>query len=160
VRCLGLDLGARRTGVAMGDPEGVLATPLTVLASKDEDELISEILRLVDQYKVECVVVGLPRRLDGELGEQARKVTAFTDRLVSRAKQGNWERLDVKLWDERLSTKAAERLKVEGSRRGNRGHAAAGRTGRRHRFSAKAGIDAIAAALILQGYLDSRPLEQ
>jgi putative pre-16S rRNA nuclease len=157
VRCLGLDLGARRTGVAMSDPEGILATPLTVLVSKDENALIAEILKLVGEYKVECVVVGLPRRLDGELGEQANKATTFTDKLTSAAAQGNFDRLDVELWDERLSTRAAERLMVEDNRKGNRAHFPSGRGTRRRKFSAKAGIDAIAAALILQGFLDSRP---
>jgi putative Holliday junction resolvase len=157
VRCLGLDLGARRTGVAMSDREGILATPLTVLVSKDENALIAEILKLVGEYKVECVVVGLPRRLDGELGEQANKATTFTDKLTSAAAQGNFDRLDVELWDERLSTRAAERLKVEDNRRGDRVHSSSGRGTRRRKFSAKAGIDAIAAALILQGFLDSRP---
>jgi putative Holliday junction resolvase len=140
----------------MSDPEGILATPLTVVTSKDENALISEILRLVEQHKAECVVVGLPRRLDGELGEQASKATAFTDRLISAARQTSLGSLDVRLWDERLSTRAAERLKVENDRRGSRLQSMTGRRTRSRKFSAKAGIDAIAAALILQGFLDSR----
>jgi putative Holliday junction resolvase len=159
MRCLGLDLGGKRTGVAVSDPEGILATPLTVLASNDEDQLIGEILKLVGQYKAESIVIGLPRRLDGELGGQANKAAGFADKLISVARQGNFNRLDVELWDERLSTKAAERLKVENSRKGNRGHSTSGRRDGRQRFSAKAGIDAIAAAIILQGFLDSRPAE-
>jgi putative Holliday junction resolvase len=156
MRCLGLDLGGKRTGVAISDPEGILATPLTVLASKDEDGLIDEIFRLVDQYKAECIVVGLPRRLDGEQGGQANKAAGFADKLICAARQGNFNQLDVQLWDERLSTKAAVRLKVENGRKGNRGHFSSGRRARRQRFSAKAGIDEIAAAIILQGFLDSR----
>ena len=159
MRCLGLDLGGRRTGVAMSDPAGILATPLTVLASNDESTLIAEILRLVGEHKVECIVVGLPRRLDGELGEQANKAMTFREKSISAARQGNFARLDVELWDERLSTRAAERLKVEDNRKGNRAHSPSERGMRRRRFSAKAGIDAIAAALILQGFLDSRPPE-
>jgi len=159
MRCLGLDLGGRRTGVAVSDPEGILATPLAVLASKDENALIDEILSLVDRYKAGCVVVGLPRRLDGELGEQAGKVTAFVGKLVSRAEQEKSRQLDVQLWDERLSTKSAERLKMESSPRGNRTRSATRRGARGRTFSAKAGIDAIAAAIILQGFLDSRLLE-
>jgi putative Holliday junction resolvase len=158
VRCLGIDLGGRRTGVAISDPDWILATPLTVLASNDENALINEILGLVDQYKAECIVVGLPRRLDGELGEQAGKVTAFADRLISAARQTSSEQLNVQLWDERLSTRAAERLKVDNGRKGGRVHSGTGRRTRSRKFSAKAGIDAIAAALILQGFLDSRPV--
>ncbi|MDH4291081.1 MAG: Holliday junction resolvase RuvX, partial [Dehalococcoidia bacterium] len=66
----------------------------------------AEILTLVGQHKVERVVVGLPRRLSGDLGKQANKVTAFADKLSAQAKQSDLDQLDVQLWDERLSTKA------------------------------------------------------
>jgi len=155
MRSLGLDIGGKRTGVAVSDPGGILATPLTVLASEDEDALINEILKLVGQYKVECIVVGLPRRLNGELGKQASEVTAFIDKLSWRAKQSSLNQLDVQLWDERLSTKAAERLKLEAVGKRNKLRSRAKRGARNHRFSSKAEIDAIAAAFILQGFLDS-----
>jgi putative Holliday junction resolvase len=155
VRSLGLDVGGERTGVAISDPQGILATPLTVLASKDEDALINEILKLVEHYNVEYVVVGLPRRLNGELGKQASKVTVFTDKLSWKAKQSNINQLDIQLWDERLSTKAAKRLKMEAGGKGNKLRRGAKRGARNHSFSAKAGVDAIAAAFILQGFLDS-----
>jgi putative Holliday junction resolvase len=160
MRSLGLDVGDTRTGVAVSDPEGILATPLTVLASKNEDALINEILKLVGQYKVGCIVVGLPRRLNGELGKQANKVKTFTDKLSWQAKQSNLNQLDVQLWDERLSTKAAERLKTEAVDQGNKLRSRAKKGARSHRFSAKAEIDAIAAAFILQGFLDSHRPEQ
>jgi putative Holliday junction resolvase len=129
-----------------------------VLASKDEDALINEILKLVEQYKAECVVVGLPRRLSGELGKQASKVTVFTDKLSWKAQQSNINQLDIQLWDERLSTKAAERLKTRAGGKGNKLRPGAKRGARNHSFSAKAGVDAIAAAFILQGFLDSHRL--
>ena len=113
MRSLGLDVGGERTGVAISDPQGILATPLTVLASRDEDALIREILALVSQHKAERIVVGLPRQLSGDLGRQANKVTAFADRLAAQAKDNNFDLLDIQLWDERLSTKAAERLKTK-----------------------------------------------
>ena len=160
MRSLGLDVGDKRTGVAMSDPLGILATPLTVLVSKDEDALIDEILKLVEQHKVECIVVGLPRRLNGELGTQASKVTAFADKLSWRAKRSNVNQLDVQLWDERLSTKAAERLKTEAGGKGGKLRSRAKRGARNHSFSAKAEVDAIAAAFILQGFLDSHRPEQ
>jgi putative Holliday junction resolvase len=155
MRSLGLDVGDKRTGVAISDPQGILATPLTVLASEDEDALINEILKLVEQYKAERIVVGLPRRLNGELGKQASKVTTFTDKLSWRAKRSNLNQLDVQLWDERLSTKAAERLKMEAGGQGSKLRPGAKRGARNHSFSVKAEVDAIAAAFILQGFLDS-----
>jgi len=160
MRSLGLDVGGKRTGVAISDPRGILATPLTVLASKDEDDLINEILKLVEQYKAERIVVGLPRRLNGEIGEQASKVTTFTDKLSWRAKRSNLNQLDVQLWDERLSTKAAEHLKMEAYGQGGKPRSRTKRGARNHSFSAKAEVDAIAAALILQGFLDSHRPEQ
>lgn len=164
MRSLGLDVGDKRTGVAISDPQGILATPLTVLASEDEDDLIREIFDLVEQYKTEHIVVGLPRLLNGELGRQADKVTAFADKLSWRAKRSNIHQLDVQLWDERLSTKSAERLKTKAGSKGNKLRPRATfppRLGRRERgarkrsFSAKSEVDAIAAAFILQGFLDS-----
>jgi putative Holliday junction resolvase len=156
MRSLGLDVGDKRTGVAISDPHGILATPLTVLSNKDADSLINEILKLVEQYKAECVVVGLPRRLNGELGKQAGKVTTFADKLSWRAKRSNLNQLDVQLWDERLSTKAAERLKAEAGGKGGKLRSRA----KNHSFSVKAEVDAIAAAFILQGFLDSQRPEQ
>jgi len=156
MRCLGLDVGDRRTGVAVSDPGGILATPLTVLDCADEDALINEVIKLIAQYKVDCIVVGLPRTLNGELGKQANKVTAFADKLSCQANQNSLNELDVQMWDERLSTKAAERLKIEASGKGNKLHSRAKRGAKSHRSSTKSKIDAIAAAFILQGFLDSR----
>ena len=156
MRSLGLDVGDKRTGVAISDPHGILATPLTVLASEDEDALINEIIELVEQYKAECIVVGLPCHLTGELGKQADKVTIFADKLSWRAKQSNLNQLDVQLWDERLSTKAAERLKMEAGGRGSKLRSRAKKGAKNYRVSPpKAEVDAIAAAIILQGFLDS-----
>jgi putative Holliday junction resolvase len=156
MRSLGLDVGDRRTGVALSDPQGILATPLTVLASRDENALIKEILTLVCGHKVERIVVGLPRQLSGDLGKQANKVTAFADKLAAQARQSNLDRLDIQLWDERLSTKAAERLKTRPHGQGS-GLRFKGKRGARSRNPAiKAEVDAIAAALILQGFLDSQ----
>ena len=134
MRSLGLDLGDRRTGVAISDPQGFLAIPLTVLSNKDEDVTIANILKLAKQYQVERIVIGLPYSLDGNLGRQANKVTAFAEKLSQHIE------LDVQLWDERLSTKAAEKLMLEaGTERNKR---------KQHR-------DAIAAAFILQGFHDT-----
>jgi RNAse H-fold protein YqgF len=140
MRSLGLDFGEKRTGVAISDPLGVLAVPLTVISSGDEDAAIDDIIKLAEQYEVERIVVGLPRCLNGDIGEQARKVTAFTEKLSLQAKRSNLNQVDIQLWDERLSTVAAERLMIEAGTKKNKR--------RQHR-------DAMAAAFILQGFLDS-----
>lgn len=146
--------------MAISDPEGILATPLTVLESSDEDALIDAVLGLVEQHDVDHVVVGLPRHMDGELGSQAGKVTAVADKLRLRTPvrlgQGDPGPLDVRLWDERLSTQTAERLMEEARGKGPKLRSGAKRGARHHSFEAKAGVDAIAAAVILQDYLDSR----
>jgi len=156
MRSLGLDVGDRRTGVAMSDPQGILASPLTVLASEDEDTLINEILKLVERHRLERIVVGLPRRLSGEIGEQASKVTSFTDKLLWRAKESKFDQLDVQLWDERLSTKAAERLRTKAGGQGDSWRFGGRRGARNRRPAVKAEVHAIAAALILQSFLDSQ----
>jgi putative Holliday junction resolvase len=156
MRSLGLDVGGERTGVAISDPQGILATPLTVLASRDENALIDEILALVSQHKVERIVVGLPRQLSGDLGKQANKVTAFAEKLAAQAKQNNFDQLDMQLWDERLSTKAAERLKTEGGGQGGSLRSRGRKRARNRNLAIRAEVDAIAAALILQGFLDSQ----
>jgi putative Holliday junction resolvase len=160
MRSLGLDVGDKRTGVAISDPQGILATPFTVLASEDEENLINEILNLVEQYKAEHIVVGLPRLLNGELGKQADKVTAFADKLSWRAKQSDINQFDIQLWDERLSTRTADRLKTDAGSKGRKLHSRTKRGAKYHSFSAKAEVDAIAAAVILQGFLDSHRPEQ
>ena len=138
MRSLGLDVGDKRTGVAISDPRGLLAIPLTVIA-KGENAAIDDIIKLVEQHKIKRIVVGLPRSLDGSLGPQAHKVTAFVEKLSLRAKRNNLY-IDIQLWDERFSTVAAEKLMAEaGTKRKKRNQ---------HR-------DAIAASFILQGFLDS-----
>jgi len=159
VRSLGLDVGDRRTGVAISDAEGMLATPLTVLESPNEDALIDSVLGLVGQHRVERIVVGLPRHMDGQLGRQAGKVNAFVERLRLKASEksldGHLIAFDIQMWDERLSTQTAERLRTEARSKGQKLRSATKKGARHHSFRARSGIDAIAAALILQGYLDS-----
>lgn len=131
MRILGLDVGDKRIGVAVSDPGRSLARSLQVIerGSKGQDlEVIGQLVRDLD---IACIVVGYPRSLDGTIGEQAKRVERYAREL---------ERglgVPVVLWDERLSTVAAERLMRDTGRK----------DGRR-------GIDAVAAALILQSYLD------
>jgi putative Holliday junction resolvase len=131
MRSLGLDIGDKRIGVALSDPEGILASPLTVIHRRDESRDIEAIIGIISQQGVGRIIVGLPYSLDGSLGEQAEKVKAFTQRLASRIN------VPLEYRDERLTTVMAARLR----------RAAGGKK------TKKAGDDA-QAAIILQGYLN------
>jgi len=134
MRSLGLDIGEKRTGVAISDPQGRFALPLTVISHSRQDAALNDIVELARQYDIGQIIVGLPYSLNGSLGQQAHKVKALAQRLSSLAG------LDVELWDERLSTVAADRLLTEaGVKKAKK---------KQHR-------DAIAAAIVLQGFLDS-----
>jgi putative Holliday junction resolvase len=135
VRFLGLDVGDVRIGVALSDETGTLATGIETLASVGPRKDAQAVSALVRQHGVEGVVVGMPWRLDGSLGPQGQKVLAFVERLRRIL------RVPVFVWDERLTSVAAdERLAEAGVRRKDR----------------KARIDRAAATLILQEYLDAR----
>ena len=133
MRCLGLDIGDRRIGVALSDPEGILASPLTVIERIEDSQALAAIIEIINKQDVGQVIVGLPRSLDGSLGRQAAKVKDFADRLAGQIK------VPLEYRDERLTTVMAQRLK----------RASSGKKTRQ-----KARYDAQAAALILQGYLD------
>ncbi|MBC8265329.1 MAG: Holliday junction resolvase RuvX [Anaerolineales bacterium] len=135
MRVLALDVGDKRVGVAISDPTQFLARSLKVIQRGPPQEDFAAVSRLVEEHEVERVVVGYPRSLDGTVGEQADKVERYAEGLA--------EALDVPvvLWDERFSTVSAERLMREAGLRGKK---------KRER------IDAVAAAVILQDYLDSR----
>jgi len=133
-RSMGLDMGDRRIGVALGDPGGMLATPLTIVVrGEDEETDCRAIADLITQNQVDMVIVGLPYNMDGSLGQQAEKVKAFMSVL------SGYITVSVAFRDERLSTVSARRMM----------RAAGGKKGKE-----KAHDDAIAAAIILQGYLD------
>lgn len=134
MRTLGLDIGDRRIGVAISDPDEILASPLTTIIRENDQKAIDGIIQLVDQNDVKRIVVGLPYSLDGSIGSQANKVKDFVKK-ISKSTKAN-----IEFWDERLSTVAVERLLAEA------GNKKAGK---------KTGRDAAAAAFILQGYLDS-----
>ena len=139
MRIMGLDVGDRRIGVALSDPGGVLASPLTTIQRTGGKRDVLAVLRLADAHEAETIVVGLPRMLSGDLGEQARKVIEFADKLRGQA------RVPIVLWDERYSTVTADELM--------------GQAGRRP-AQRKARIDEVAAAVILQSYLDHAPQQR
>ena len=134
MRYLGLDIGDKRIGVAISDPEKILASPLTTISRNDDAVAIEAILELINERQVQRIVVGLPYSLNGSVGKQANKVISFVEMLST------YTPVDIETCDERLSTVAAEHLLVEaGISRDKR----------------KLQRDAAAAALILQRYLDS-----
>ena len=138
MRALGVDLGARRIGLAISDASGVLARPLEVVEAVGPAQLamVAEAVRRIaaEEDGLDLVVVGLPRRLDGSPNEQTAAVTAFVGALRLKIAQM------VVLQDERLSSVEAE-----------------SRLARRDRDwrSRKKKLDAAAAAVILQDYLDA-----
>ena len=132
MRVLGVDLGSVRVGVAVSDPTGTLASPVVVLARTPD--LHDRLIELAREHEVGAVVIGLPRSLDGRERQAARTVRAEVVRLAERLP------VPVHLQDERLSTVAA-----------HAGLAAAGRTARQRRGT----VDASAAAVLLQSWLDS-----
>ena len=137
MRILGLDYGSRTVGVAVSDPLGITAQPVEIVRRKEENKLrrtLARIEELAEEYQAELFVLGLPKNMNSTLGERAEKSLEFGRMLERRTG------LPVVMWDERLTTVAANRAMIEGGvRREERGQ---------H-------VDALAAALILQGYLDS-----
>lgn len=134
-RVLALDLGANRIGLAVSDEMGWTAQGLPTLERAGPKKDFGKLREVVAQYQVRKIVVGLPRNMNGTLGPQANLVLEFIEGL--KKKLG----MEVIPWDERLTTRAAERVLIE---------ADISRAKRRKK------VDQVAAVLILQGYLDSR----
>ena len=136
MRIMGLDFGSKTVGVAMSDPLLITAQGLEIIRRKEENKLrqtLARIEALIVEYQVEKIVLGLPKNMNDSQGERAEKTEEFREMLMRRTG------LEVILWDERLTTVAADRIMMEaGVRRENR----------------KEYVDSIAASLILQGYLD------
>lgn len=133
-RALGLDVGERRIGVAIADELGVIASPLAVVTRGSR--VLDQILGMARSADADRLVIGLPTGLSGREGPQAAAVRAFADSLAELLA----EDMRIEFWDERLTTAVAERsLREHGRRRSRR----------------KGEVDAVAAAVILQGYLDA-----
>jgi len=153
-RLMALDVGMARIGVAISDATGFLASPYTTLhVTRDEAQTWKAIQHLIDETEAEGLVIGLPISLDGEIHSQGERVQAFAERLKEHVT------IPCTFWDERLSTVEAERLLIE------QGEAELGKRyktigGRKHnqtkRRRRKQEIDALAAAVILQEYLDTQ----
>ena len=131
---LGIDHGDKRMGIAGGDALGMMAHPLEMILAKPFEVFLKRLEEILAERQVEQIVVGMPRNMDGSFGPQAQKVKEFVVLLEKSVA------VPVRTWDERLTSVAAERALRE-----------AGINAR----DAKAKVDASAAAVMLQGYLDS-----
>lgn len=134
MRVLALDIGEKRIGVAVSDPAGRIATPLAVIDAKRALADGAELARIIDDYSVEAVVVGLPLSMDGTEGPQARRIRSLAEKLGPRLG------VPYAFADERLSSAQASRAMSE-----------AGVSARDQRGK----LDAVAASLFLQSYLDA-----
>ncbi len=134
MRILGLDYGNRRIGAALSDELGWTAQPLTVINMHGHQEVLQEINKYIVKYGIEKIVVGMPYNMDGSKGKRAEITDAFIRFL-----KNNLD-LPIISWDERLTTSQAENVLLEADM---------------SRQKRKKVIDKMAAALILQSYLDS-----
>jgi len=135
LRILAIDPGTVRLGLALSDPSGTIAQPLSVLARRSEPEDLKALTELVVRHEVGMIVIGLPRLMDGRLDAAAHQAQAFGTQVARATGR------PVAYWDERLTSVAAERYLIEQGKRRNK---------RRQE------IDRMAATLLLQGYLDYR----
>lgn len=136
-RALGIDLGEARIGLAISDDLGMLAHPLETVQVRETPDPAGYVAAVAEREKIGTIVLGLPRNMDGSYGPASDKARAFAEQLrVCTA-------CEVKLWDERLTSVAAQRSLHE-----------AGRNVKKSREV----IDQVAAQLILQGWLDSQAL--
>ena len=137
MRIMGLDYGAKTVGVAISDPLGITAQGVETICRKEENKLrktCARIETLIGEYGVERIVLGLPKHMNNDIGDRARRSIEFGKMLERRTG------LEVVMWDERLTTVEAERTLIENKVR---------------REDRKKYIDKIAAVFILQGYLDA-----
>jgi putative Holliday junction resolvase len=134
-RSLCLDIGEKRIGLAISDPRGRLATPYDAIRRRDQQRDITTVLQVAHEEEIALIVVGMPWSLDGSVGPQAERTLAFCRALEASS------HVPVEMWDERYSSVEAEHRLIE-----------AGVTPSRNR----ARVDASAAAVILQAYLDAQ----
>lgn len=147
MRILGLDVGERRIGVAAADSETRVALPVGVVERSEPAADADAIARLMEEQRAEALVLGLPISMDGSLGPQALAVRAFGDELSARLGR------PVEYCDERLSTVEAQRRLSPPAGRGRRTKGGRSTKGSR---PPRGRVDATAAAIILQSYLDGR----
>lgn len=133
MRIMGLDVGDKTIGVAISDPLGWTAQGIKTIKRTGIKKDIDEIINIINEYNVEKVIVGLPKNMNGTIGERAQKIMSFCNKLKGKIS------LDIEFEDERLTTVSAERMLIEAD------------VSRKKR---KEVIDTIAATYILQTYLN------
>lgn len=141
---LGIDVGQRRIGIARSDPTGLIATPLTTVIRTSDQQALTEIGRLAAQHEAALFVVGVPLDADGGETEQVLRVKALARKLA------RVSGVRVVFWDERLTTVTALDALSHGAPHRRRGAPSA-----RKREADRRRLDAAAAAVILQDYLDT-----
>lgn len=133
-RALGVDLGSKRIGFAVSDPDRIIASPLKVVECQNDGHIRNTIIDLCREQSVDLLVLGHPINMDGSRGPAAQRAEKFRDELKESLG------IPVALWDERLTTKSAHDLLLESGRRRN---------------THKQLVDMVAAQMLLQHYLDA-----
>ena len=145
MRVMAVDYGDAHTGVALSDPTGLLAGTVTTIHSRKAEVVLEELARLAEEYRAEELVMGFPRNMDGTEGPRAQLYREFAARLEERTG------MKVVLWDERRTTVDAHRILFE-----------AGKNAKKRLQvpkKRKKTVDAVAASLILEGYLNAKRLQ-
>lgn len=140
MRIMALDLGTRTIGVAVSDVTGLIANGIETIRRTSPERDFSRLEQLVAQWEIGEIVLGYPKNMNGTIGERAKVSEQFAEELKER-----FPGISVVLWDERLSTIAAERVLIDADLQ---------------RKKRRKVIDMMAAVVILQNYLDSRSLRR
>ncbi|HWF18409.1 MAG TPA: Holliday junction resolvase RuvX [Verrucomicrobiae bacterium] len=135
MRTLAIDHGTVRIGLALSDELGIIAQPLEFVLAEPLDKFLARLKEIIQQKEVGLLLVGMPRNMDGSYGPAAAKVKEFVEMLKAAVA------VPVKMWDERLTSAQANRLLIEADVR---------------RDQRKQKVDKMAAAILLQSYLDSQ----
>jgi putative Holliday junction resolvase len=134
MRILAIDHGSKRMGIAVSDELKMIAQPLEYILAEPSADFLARLKELIHEKEVELILVGMPRNMDGTYGPAAQKVQEFVAVLKGALS------VPIKFWDERLTSAQANRLLIQGNVRRNK---------------RKEKVDKMAAAILLQSYLDS-----
>ncbi|HVU09113.1 MAG TPA: Holliday junction resolvase RuvX [Verrucomicrobiae bacterium] len=133
MRILALDYGTRRIGVAVSDETKTIAQPLEYIPAEPFADFLARLKKILAEKEIDLILIGLPRNMDGSYGPAAQKVQAFSEELKKEIS------VPIKMWDERLTSSMANRILIQGNVR---------------RDKRKEKVDKMAAAILLQSYLD------
>jgi len=137
---MSIDYGEKRVGIALSDPLHTISYPLCVINKKNENQLVDEIIKIINDKLVEKIIIGLPLSMSGSYSEQTKKVIIFKDFLIKELSDRNLN-IDIDTIDERLSSVSAKNIMIQqGVKTGHN----------------KGRIDELSASIILQEYLDSK----